>query len=164
MRIIQNYHFFFFIYFHQISFKFVQNWFKFVQNLLFKMDKEDISVKTYLYLKSYVLIQSIKGPVSLSIELGQDRQIFFSCIQQTLINLIIFKSLQDPDEIIMKKRKGQHSFSQWAYRTNETFQLLNHSQDECFFQWVYSSHQVAKVLEFQLQHQSFQWIFRTDFL
>ena len=41
------------------------------------MDKEDISVKTYLYLKSYVLIQSIKGPVSLSIELGQDRQIFF---------------------------------------------------------------------------------------
>lgn len=79
--------FFFFIHFHQISFKCVQNLFKFVQNLLFKKDKEDIPVKTYLYLKSYMLIQSMKGPVSLSIELGQDRQIFFSCIQQTLINL-----------------------------------------------------------------------------
>ena len=57
--------------------KYHSNLLKFVQNLLFKKDKEDISVKTYLYLKSYVLIQSIKGPVSLSIELGQDRQIFF---------------------------------------------------------------------------------------
>lgn len=54
-----------------------------------------------------------KRTASLSIELRQDRQIFFFHVfnKHSLIYFIL-KSLQDLDEIIVKKRKRQHFFSQ----------------------------------------------------